>query len=130
MEKYCYSTDGETFHGSYDSREKAIEQAEDDLIMDVAECFLRPNQDCQIQTARCFEYEPKITTWAVEKLVEDVSDEVYETCGIDDYMCELSKEQLKDLTEKLNQTFKDWVTVNYNRHVWYADDIQKHVIHI
>ena len=129
LAKYCYCIDGETFHGNYDSREEAISKAEDDLIMDIANCFLEP-KDYEFETAKCVYYEPKIKLWDVEGFVENISDEAYEYCGTEDYMHDLSKESLKDLTAKLNKTFEEWVKENYKRSVWYADDIEKHVMHM
>lgn len=129
MEKYCYSTDGEIFSGNYDSVEKAIEWAKNDLDFEVAHHWLKPG-DYEIFVGKCVPFVPQITRWDVEDLAEKISDKAYEYCGSETYMEDISKEQFNDLAEKLNKTFQTWLKENYNTTVWSAEDIEKHVVHI
>lgn len=129
MAKYCYCIDGETFYGNYDSVEKAIEWAKNDLGFEVANRWLKPG-DYEIFIGKCVPFVPQITRWDVEDLAEKFSEKAYDYCGAETYMEDISKEQFNDLAEKLNKTFQTWLKENYNTMVWSAEDIEKHVVHI
>ncbi|MCQ2581902.1 MAG: hypothetical protein MJ170_02870 [Alphaproteobacteria bacterium] len=129
MDKYCYSiNDGEYYYGCYDSREDAIENGKDDLTAEIDDIDLAENKTFEILTAKCDFYEPKITKYDVENIIESISDCAFNYCGVDDCMDDLSREDIKSLEETLNEAFQKWLKENYKRRFWGVDDVQEHIL--
>lgn len=129
MDKFCYSIDdGEFYYGCYNSRIDALEAGKDDLIAGIDDEDLECNETFTIKTAKCDFFKPQIAEWHVEHVLEEITDEAYDHCGVDDYMDDLSKNDINDLTKKLNEAFQQWLKENYNRECFAIEEIEEHVL--
>lgn len=109
MGKWVYSTNSETFNSDlYDSKENAIQDAISDHGDDYE--FIYVGQVVSVH--------PRLDVEdAIERAVESLYDDVGEVA--EGYLESLPKEELADLQEKIDETFKQWLIKYSNEPTFY-----------
>ena len=101
--KYSYSTDGEIFHGTYDTKEEAISEGSADSI---------DSEDIYIGEAIEKTIGAYLTDSHVDSLLESIAENAGEECGeaTDGWLHELPKEELNNLTGQIQAVLEEWAT--------------------
>jgi hypothetical protein len=99
--KWCYSTDEEIFNSDdyFHTKEEAIVAGEE---------YAKGCEYEQYYVGQITSIVPKIDTTG---LLERIGEDIYEDCGevAENYLCDVTKEQEKELDEWLNSVFITWL---------------------
>lgn len=96
--KYCWSSDGEYYNGSFNTEQEAIEDAKE-TVNDVYE---------EIYVGTC---ESPVLSWNSneEKIIESMYDNLYEECGEASESFEITREQELELANRIGKCVKQWI---------------------
>lgn len=96
--RYCWSSDGEYYNGSFDTEQEAIEDAKETV------------NDCceEIYVGIC---EKPVLSWNSneEEIIESIYDNLYEECGEVSESFEITREQELDLANRIDKCVKQWI---------------------
>ena len=95
---WCYSADGQTFHGDFATREEAVAEARD----------MRPGEVVWVGRAADAEVDP-VDGW---QIVERLGETANESCGdvADDYPSGVTNEQVQELESAVEKVVGEWLT--------------------
>lgn len=101
--KYSYSTDGEAFHGLYETREEAIDEGMADAI---------DNEDIYIGEAVETTIGGYLNDYHIESLLESIAESAGEECGeaTEGWLYKLPKEELTNLKGQIQAALEAWAT--------------------
>ncbi len=114
--KYCYSLNGESFYGEYETKEGAVEQGKEEA--------LEEGQN-EIFIGICEEYIPSISAWQV---IDSIQEDAYDKLGefSQGYLDDVSNEHREELQDKLNQVLSKWIEEhNYIPDFWSVKNVEK-----
>lgn len=96
--RYCWSSDGEYYNGSFDTEQEAIEDAKE-TVNDVCE---------EIYVGTC---EEPILSWNSneEEIIESIYDNLYEECGEASKSFEITIEQELELANRIDKCVEQWI---------------------
>ena len=96
--KYCWSSDGEHYNGSFDTEQETIEDAKE-TVNDVCE---------EIYVGTCKE---PILSWNSneEKIIESIYDNLYDECGEASESFEITREQELELANRIDKCVEQWI---------------------
>lgn len=99
-EKYCYSWDGEKYHGEFDTEKEALEDAKVDSP-DVESVYIGIAES------------PKLR-WCSneEEIIESIIENLYEDIGEYAEDFEVSRSHELELAEMIDETVKRWIDKN------------------
>lgn len=96
--RYCWSSDGEYYNGSFDTEQEAIEDAKE-TVNDVCE---------EVYVGTCKE---PVLSWNSneEEIIESMYDNLYEECGEVSESFEITREQELELANRIDKCVKQWI---------------------
>ena len=115
--KWCYSTDKENYTGIFDTKEEAIKEGKIDAID-------RDKKHFYIAKA-IKDFTPCIDT---DFIIELIQEDAYNNGGewAEDYLDDISKEQLAELDKKLNDVLSDWLNKHNLKPTWFTvEDVEE-----
>ena len=96
--RYCWSSDGEHYNGSFDTEQETIEDAKE-TVNDVCE---------EIYVGICKE---PVLSWNSneEEIIESMYDNLYEECGEASESFEITREQELKLANRIDKCVEQWI---------------------
>ena len=96
--RYCWSSDGEHYNGSFDTEQETIEDAKE-TVNDVCE---------EIYVGTCKE---PVLSWNSneEKIIESIYDNLYDECGEVSEIFEITREQELELANRIDKCVEQWI---------------------
>ena len=96
--RYCWSSDGEYYNGSFDTEQETIEDAKE-TVNDVCE---------EIYVGTCKE---PVLSWNSneEKIIESIYDNLYDECGEASESFEITREQELELANRIDKCVEQWI---------------------
>ena len=96
--RYCWSSDGEHYNGSFDTEQETIEDAKE-TVNDVCE---------EIYVGTCKE---PVLSWNSneEKIIESIYDNLYDECGEASESFEITREQELELANRIDKCVEQWI---------------------
>lgn len=96
--RYCWSSDGEYYNGSFDTEQEAIEDAKE-TVNDVCE---------EVYVGIC---ESPVLSWNSneEEIIESMYDNLYEECGEVSEIFEITREQELELANRIDKCVEQWI---------------------
>lgn len=96
--RYCWSSDGEYYNGSFNTEQEAIEDAKE-CVEDICE---------EIYVGTCKE---PVLSWnsIEEKIIESMYDNLYEECGESSENFQITREQELELANRIDKCVEQWI---------------------
>lgn len=96
--RYCWSSDGEYYNGSFDTEQEAIEDAKE-TVNDVCE---------EVYVGTC---EKPALSWNSnkEEIVESIYESLYDQCGEVSESFEITREQELELANRIDKCVERWI---------------------
>ena len=96
--RYCWSSDGEHYNGSFDTEQETIEDAKE-TVNDAYE---------EIYVGTCKE---PVLSWNSneEKIIESIYDNLYDECGEVSEIFEITREQELELANRIDKCVEQWI---------------------
>lgn len=119
---YCWSRDGEEFHGYFETREEALDEATAD-----AACDHGPDDVVILYTGEqrhAMHYLRKWEASIAEHLIEQLDEWLIDHIASDDIIVEVEKEKRAEL----GKLILDWVEKNASFNRWAVDGVQEHEV--
>lgn len=117
--KYSYSTDGEQFYGSHDTKEEAIEEGSADSI---------DGEDIYIGEAVEKTIGAYFTDSHVDSLLESIAEIAGEECGeaTEGWLYKLPKEELNNLKGQIQAVLEEWATQSgYQPNFYHVENVEQ-----
>lgn len=117
--KYSYSTNGEEFYGSYDTREEAIEEGSADSV---------DGEDIYIGEANKKTIGEYLNNYHINSLLESIAESAGEECGevTEGWLYKLPKEELVNLRGQLQAALEAWATQSgYQPTFWHIENVEQ-----
>lgn len=96
--RYCWSSDGEYYNGSFNTEQEAVEDAKE-TVNDVCE---------EVYIGTC---EKPTLSWNSneEEIIESMYDSLYDQCGESSESFEITGEQELELANRIDKCVKQWI---------------------
>lgn len=94
--RYCWSSDGEYYNGSFNTEQEAIKDAKE-TVNDVCE---------EIYVGTC---EEPVLSWNSNEIIESMYDNLYEECGEVSESFEITREQELELANRIDKCVERWI---------------------
>lgn len=94
--RYCWSSDGEYYNGSFNTEQEAVEDAKETV-----------NDFCEeVYVGTC---EEPVLSWNSEEIIESIYDNLYEECGEVSESFEITREQELELVNRIDKCVEQWI---------------------
>lgn len=96
--RYCWSSDGDYYNGSFNTEQEAVEDAEKCVEDTCEEIYVGI---CEIPTLSW--------NYIEEDIIQSIYDNLYEECGEVSKNFEITDEQEKELYKRVNKCIEQWI---------------------